>query len=113
MNNSIVIEAVLDKIDAELKRLYWNKKQEEWSSPFDNTGEEYSNDVFTVRAYNWDGNYDCNFEYKDFKAWWYKHSNRGLEWTYKNERNVLPPSEFLQEMIDDCVTSVSIDWDVI
>lgn len=109
-----LIESVLDKIENEMRRLYWNKNQKNLESPFQNTGAVYSNDTFTVRAYNWsdDGNELPNFEYKDLKVWWYKHSHRGLSWEYNHEKNTLPPSYFLEDMIGDCITSLQDDWKI-
>lgn len=102
-----LIESVLDKIESEMARIYWNYHQKEMPfSPFQNSGGEYKNDIFTVRAYDWDGNYEPNFEYKDLKIWWYKHSHRGLSWEYNHEKNVLPPSYFLEDMLIDCINSI-------
>ena len=75
--------AVLDKIRKEMNRLYWNKYQKEMRSPFDNTGEQYSNDVFTVRAYYW-GDDETeeekpNFEWGPIRIFWYKYCGRGME----------------------------------
>ncbi len=80
----LVCKAMLDKIRKELDRHYWNANQKEMDSPFDNSGApEYKNDYFAVRSYYWGDNEDIaalpNFETKYVKAWWYKHSNRGLE----------------------------------
>ena len=109
-----LIESVLDKIENEMERLYWNKNQKEMpSSPFQNTGGEYENDTFKVRAYNWDDNEEPNFEYKDLKIWWYKHSHRGLYWEYNHEKNTLPPPYFLEDMLLDCIESIEKDWDVV
>ncbi len=113
----ILLEAALEKIESEMGRLYWNKNQEHMSSPFRNTGEEYTNDTFQVRAYYWGDKEEVellpNFVYKDLSVWWYKHCGRGLEWLYEDKRNGVIPSEFLDEMIEDCVESLSIDWDTI
>lgn len=113
----ILIEATLEKIEFEMQRLYWNRNQTHMESPFRNTGQQYINDTFEVRAYYWGDDEEKlelpNFVYKDLSVWWYKHCGRGVEWMYKGERNGVVPSEFLAEMIDDCITSVSIDWDTI
>lgn len=107
-----LIMSVLAELETQMKRLYWNKNQKEMQSPFENTGAEYANDTFYVRAYNWgDDDGGCNFKYKDLSIWWYKHFRRGLEWTYMGKRNVPIPSEFLAEMLDDCIISLTIDWD--
>ncbi len=76
----LMVRAMLDFIRKELDRHYWNANQVEMNSPFDNTGEEYSNDYMTVRAYNWSNEDDSkpNFEAGYMRCYWYKHSNRGL-----------------------------------
>ena len=48
-----LIRSVINEIRRELDRLYWNKYQTDMDSPFDNTGNEYMNDTFIVRAYDW------------------------------------------------------------
>lgn len=101
----LLMEAIMDKIENEMDRLYWNKYQKDMESPFQNTGAEYSNETFTVRAYNWNGNDLPNFEYKDLKIWWYKHSHRGLCWEYNYGKNVLPQAIYLADMLDDCIES--------
>lgn len=75
---TLLAVAALRMIDEELRRCYWNKYQEEMNSPFSNTGESYSCDAFTVRAYNWDEN-TWNFSYPAdcFVAEWYKNLGRG------------------------------------
>lgn len=109
-----LIEAILDKIEHEMERLYWNANQTEMpSSPFQNTGGIYENDTFTVRAYDWNGNYEPNFEYNGLRIWWYKHSHRGLEWEYNHEKNTLPPAYFLEDMLVDCIESIEKDWGVV
>ena len=108
-----LLEAVLAELELQMDRLYWNKNQKDMQSPFQNTSTEYSNSTFVVKAYNWNEETDYNFKYKDLTVWWYKHFRRGLEWTYKGERNAAIPSEFLGKMLYDCIISVQIDWDVI
>lgn len=101
-----VIRVALDFIRKEMDRLYWNKNQKEMSSPFDNTGETYSNDTFTVRAYNWEHNNLPNFEYKDLKVYWYKHSNRGTSAVAQHTLTY----EDIETMIDDCCKSLQRDF---
>ena len=109
-----LISAVLNKIRDELERCYWNLHQTPMISPFENTGSEYSNDTFTVRAYCWDDdNEDANlpnFEYKDFECRWYKHSNRGLTWRYKGGVQVAVPADFLADMLDKCFAAIQKDF---
>jgi len=74
-----LMNAVLRKIRSELDRLYWNKYQREMHSPFDNTGAEYSNESFSVRAYNWNDDDEelPNFEWGPIRVYWYKREGRG------------------------------------
>lgn len=102
------LDAVLRDIRRELDRLYWNEHQIEMDSPFDNTGNEYSNDTFTVRAYDWDADIENvqslpNFEYKNLKVWWYKYQGRG---TYaKCEEEVTPA--YIYQMYTDCMEALA------
>ena len=75
----LLMNCVLRKIRDEMDRLYWNKYQREMHSPFDNTGAEYSNDVFSVKAYNWDDDAEeePNFKWGPIHVYWYKHEGRG------------------------------------
>lgn len=103
----LLIESCLRKLKAEYERLYWNKNQSEPDSPFDNTGAVYSNDTFSVKAYDWSekGNADPNFEYEGLKVWWYKYCTRGL--TYKG----IVTADFLQKMLKDCIESMRKDFE--
>lgn len=100
-----LIIAILDRIDSELQRYYWNKNHKEMNSPFLNTGEEYSNSVFTVRAYNWDDNIKPNFQSATLKCWWYKHSHRGL--TYELDTDSI---ENLAAFLNDCLDAIKKDF---
>ena len=102
-----LVIAILRAIDQELSRLYFNKNQKDISSPFDNTGTEYKNETFIVRAYNWydEDNEKPNFEYKDLKVWWYKHLGRG-DYMEKEKPLTL---EFLLDMLKDCMVSLEND----
>lgn len=101
--------ATLEKIDRELQRCYWNKYQVEMSSPFSNTGNQYSCKVFSVHAYDWNNETnEENFVYPSdgVKAGWYKYLGRGDyiqvpdDWSINN----------LVEMLDDCVTAIREDF---
>ena len=105
---SYLITAALEEIKNEMERVYWNKHQKEMVSPFLNTGEYYDDGVFVVRSYDWIGDNDLpNFHYGKLKCWWYKHYRRGLSWEYDGKYNMLPPSEFLEKMIEHCVRSIN------
>ena len=104
-SNIYLVVAILNYIEKELLRLYWNINQKEMDSPFQNTGNTYSNPVFSVRAYDWDENIEPNFQYGDFKVWWYKHSNRGVYFETTAPFTV----EFLREMLKNCLKAMLED----
>jgi hypothetical protein len=111
----LLIQAVLNRIEQEMDRLYYNANQKELVSPFQNTGAEYSNDTFTVRAYYWGEDDDLiklpNFKYKDFECSWYKHSMRGLTWKYNGVLNCKDiPLQFFIQMLNDCFDSMWEDF---
>ena len=117
--NNLVLQAVLDRLESEMERLYWNKNQKEMLSPFRNTGEMYKNDTFKIRAYRWDDDKeedaefnDGNFVYGDLTVWWYKHIDRGLEYTLGREWNKGLTLEFLEQMLEDCIESLQEDWNI-
>jgi hypothetical protein len=105
-----IINAVMCEIERELLRCYWNANQEEMRSPFRNTGESYSNDTFSVYAYDcgWDGNTtnDANFRYKDFSVGWYKHCGRGM-WAMSEHPLTL---DDLTQMLENCCESIRRDF---
>ena len=110
INNILLIEAALSSIRCEMDRLYWNKNQKEMSSPFDNTGNTYHNDVFTVRAYDWqeredDADAEPNFEYADLKVYWYKYLGRGTHARCPHEIT----ADFLEKMIKECFEAMRED----
>lgn len=104
-----LIRSILNEIRRELDRLYWNKYQREMHSPFDNTGSEYRNSTFIVRAYDWWGNNDSelpNFEYPGINVYWYKHSRRGLT-AYTDDDLTL---DYLTNMLNDCIAALRKDF---
>ena len=103
----ILLSAILDKIENTMATLYWNKNQKELESPFQNTGATYQNDVFTVRAYNWDGNYEPNFLYQGLHIFWYKHSGRGIA-AYSSIR---VDAEYLNVMLENCLDALHRDFE--
>ena len=104
--NCEIIRAALNVIRDELDRLYWNKNQKDINSPFDNTGETYSNKAFVVRAYSWEDNNLPNFEYKDLRCYWYKHSNRGLSAVCGHKLTY----EDIETMINVCCDALRKDF---
>lgn len=73
------VVALLSDISYRLSTIMWNKTQEEYDSPFDNTGNNFVCDVFEVHAYNWDEDVcqPYNFKCGDIEISWYKYLGRG------------------------------------
>lgn len=75
------MDALLESIESELERIMWNITQEEYDSPFRNTGNEFVCDTFEVHAYYWgDDEKEIerpNFKCGDIEIHWYKHVGRG------------------------------------
>lgn len=95
------VTVVLRGIEEELERVMWNITQEDYSSPFGNTGNSFRNEVFEVHAYDWgDDRQDYNFRYKDIEISWYKYLGRGM---YLNREVSLGE---LYKMWGDCVASL-------
>ena len=95
------IIALLEGIDSELDRVMWNNTQEDYPSPFSNTGNKFKNDTFEVEAYSWDDDrQEYNFKYKDIQISWYKYLGRGTT----INREVTPAEAF--EMYEDCISSI-------
>ena len=107
-NETCVIVAILEAIDKELKRCYWNKNQTHMDSPFDNSGSKYECKAFSARAYDWVNDNGDNFVYpKDnLHVEWYKHCGRGIyvevpdDWTM----------ERLPDMLADCIAAIREDF---
>ena len=97
------VEAALEKIDAELDRVMWNIHQQEYESPFSNSGNEYKDDIFEVEAYDWDedSQQEYNFKWRDYKIRWYKYCGRGME-----ANRYISPQE-CAEMLDECLADIS------
>lgn len=106
-DNIELIKSILNYIQKELNRCYYNKNQKQMTnSPFENTAATYSNNTFTVRAYDWSGNLQPNFECDGFKVWWYKHSNRGVH-VESDKRITL---RLLNSIIKKCIKSIRKDF---
>ena len=71
------LEALLDKIFEELKRVYWNVYQEEFEEWMPTKMPK-----LIVRSFYWGDDRDealkPNFEYKDVRFYWYKHRGRSM-----------------------------------
>lgn len=72
------IIAMLREIQRKLDIVMWNKYQEEYESPFCNTGNEFKNDVFEVQAYSWNDEVEQQYNFKcdDVEISWYKYLGR-------------------------------------
>lgn len=108
-----VVVAVLRAIEEELLRCYWNKNNKEMESPFCNTGNSYTCDVFSVRAYSWDNDNGKNFVYADrhllqssLIAEWYKHLGRG-DYVEVPENWKM---EYLADMLKRCKDAIKEDF---
>lgn len=112
-NLILMTQASLDYIRKELNRHYWNKNQKEMVSPFDNTGESYTNNYMTVRAYYWGDEEDeiakPNFEAGHMQVHWYKHSNRGVSVYFEEGYESY---EELAKTTENCLKSIELDFNV-
>lgn len=80
----------------------WNETQEQYESPFRNTGNIFKNDTFEVAAYNWNDeiSQEYNFKWKDIEISWYKYLGRDT--TINKE---VEPQEAIQ-MLEECMESL-------
>lgn len=74
-----IMDAALSFIRYRLDTVMWNIHQEEYASPFGNTGNSFKNEVFEVHAYSWsDDDQPFNFAWRDLRISWYKYLGRGM-----------------------------------
>lgn len=101
MNNLII--ASLGMLHDELCKVMWNRNQEEYESPFLNTGNRFSCDVFQVRAYDWsdEPEVNWNFKWQDVEISWCKYYGRGLEVI----SGTLNP-ERCSKMLNECLEAI-------
>lgn len=96
--------ALLCYLESELDRIMWNIHQEEYSSPFRNTGNEFVCDTFEVHAYYWGDRRKLidrpNFKYKDIEISWYKHLDRG-----DTSNKFITPEQAIV-MFNDCLDAL-------
>jgi hypothetical protein len=99
---SSMLEAALLLIREELDRIMWNIHQEEYDSPFANTGESFSCEEFTVEAYSWDDSKEqpYNFKWNDIEISWYKHYRRGLS------VNTQLTNDHIADMLEACINAL-------
>lgn len=104
------VVALLQRLDKELCRVYWNKNQKEYDSPFQNTGNRFANNVFEVQAYSWndDEHQQYNFKFyfgdkaniKDIEISWYKYLGRDTT------VNQVLDSDIYVDMFNRCLHSI-------
>ena len=103
---SNLLSAALSKIDDLLRTVMWNIHQEEYSSPFSNSGNTFKCDTYEVRAYDWSWGFDLdensppqpyNFKWRDLEVTWYKYMGRSVE------TNRPISNDEVAEMLDECI----------
>ena len=105
------IIGLLREIDRVLNRVMYNINQEDYNSPFDNTGNSFKNDVFEVQAYSWDDEVqqEYNFLYpvdktkanmSDLKISWYKYLGRDTTINQEIDSNVMV------DIFNNCIQSL-------
>jgi len=99
----LIWEAALYYMQRELEILQWNKNQEKYPSPFENTGEDFKCDAFEVRAYSWREEIQpFNFKWRDVEISWYKNLGRGMS------SNKALTAEMASEMLEECLFQMSL-----
>ncbi len=95
------IEAALQMISEELKRVMWNINQKEYNSPFDNTGNRFECNAFKVHAYSWgDDPQPWNFKWGNIEISWYKHLGRGMS----SNKEINPA--IAAKMLNQCLETI-------
>lgn len=91
------IEAALEY----LANFFYNQELSD-ENPFRNTGYNWSNDIFDVRAYDWNEEHiqSYNFKYKDIEISWYKYLGRGMS------INRFVSEKECWEMLKNCIQSL-------
>jgi len=100
---SPLLIAALRGIQSELDRVMWNRNQEEYESPFANTGNRFECEVFKAHAYSWDETVEqeFNFSWRDFRVSWYKYLGRGTS------TNRPISNDEIEQMLEECLASLS------
>lgn len=96
------IIALLRDIGRKMDIVMWNKMQDEYNNPFENTGNDYIGNCFEVHAYNWDDDKSqpYNFKYKNIEISWYKYLGRGT-----TINGYYEPSQIIS-MYNDCLQEI-------
>jgi len=96
-----IVEAALCFVRDKLDNAMWNINQEEYASPFGNTGNVFKCDTFEVHAYSWgDDEQLFNFKWRDVEISWYKYLGRGMS------ANMEISPQLASEMLDDCLAAI-------
>lgn len=98
-----IMEAVMRAISDEMERVFWNLRQIEYNSPFNNTGESFRCPTFTAVSYSWgDGGQPYNFKHQKsgLLISWYKWSGRGAS----ADREITP--DIAAEVMADCLAAI-------
>jgi hypothetical protein len=100
---SNLVDAALCRIRDELDRVMCNVHQEEYASPFSNTGNSFKCDTFEVEAYSWNDEVEqpYNFKWRGVEISWYKYLGRGMS----ANTNITPT--VASEMLDDCLKAAA------
>lgn len=106
-NPELVIASIRYLVE-KIEWVMWNICQDDYDAPIYNNGSQFCIPEFKLRAYDWGFEQDesnptlpePNFEWRDYKLWWYKHLGRGM---YSN-REI--SCDELQEMLRECQTAV-------
>ena len=93
----------------------WNIHQEEYISPFSNSGNTFKCDTYEVRAYDWSWDFDLdensppqpyNFKWRDLEVIWYKYLGRSTE------TNRIISNDEIGTMLDECLAAtLALDKD--
>ena len=99
---SDLTHAVLSFIGRRLDIVMWNIHQQEYASPFDNTGNSFKCDAFEAHAYSWgDEEQPFNFKWRDVEISWYKYLGRGMS------ANMGIAPALTDEMLRDCLEALA------
>lgn len=101
------VVALIREIARQVGILEWNRTQEDFACPTDNTGSRWENDTFSLRAYYWGDDEEeasiPNFKCGDIEVEWYKRLGRGT-----TINRLITPDEAVA-MFDRCIASVDAE----
>jgi len=108
--NDLLLLAALQMIDRKLCRLMSCSSDAagqsfgEYPSPFANTGNRFSCDAFSVKAFDWDDDSDDvpNFKWGTLEVRWYKYLGRGMEVSREMS------ADEIGEMLVECVEALEL-----